>query len=72
MIEWGPFGEKTQRKNKPGIDFKSIPGSFMPKIALFDTMQPFFSQSFTYALSVAVLHTHERCSVAFSLRCISK
>ena len=28
MIEWGPFGEKTQRKNKPGIDFKSIPGSF--------------------------------------------
>ena len=29
MIEWGPFGENTQRKNKPGIDFKSIPGSFM-------------------------------------------
>ena len=27
MIEWGPFGENTQRKNKPGIDFKSIPGS---------------------------------------------
>ena len=38
MIEWGPFGEKTQRKNKPGIDFKSIPGSFMAKVHEVDTI----------------------------------
>ena len=39
MIEWGPFGEKTQRKNKPGIDFKSIPGSFMAKVHEVDTIR---------------------------------
>ena len=38
MIEWGPFGENTQRKNKPGIDFKSIPGSFMAKVHEVDTI----------------------------------